>query len=120
MRVQRAEVDVTHLRGEMDTKQQMLVPTRIGHMYSDMMQQREREERVVWEASYYRGLYHGVVPPDHRATSYRESVHSHRTYNQCLTQSQQIGGSVGMRPPRMGGEGDLEEEEGARETGGES
>lgn len=72
---------------------------------------------------YYRGLYHGVVTTEQRVASYTESVHFHRTHNQCPTQSQQIGGPVGFRPPRARGEGGSRgggDEEGAGETCGES
>lgn len=65
-------------------------------MYADMIQQRDRAERESQEAAYYRGLYHGVVRVEQRATSYTKSVRSHKTHNQRPTQSQQTGGSVGF------------------------
>lgn len=67
------------LRGERDASRHMLVPTGLGKIYSDMMQQRDRAERVVREVGYYRGLYHGAVPTAQREASYTESVRFHRT-----------------------------------------
>lgn len=60
-RLSRAEVDARRLR---DATHRLLEPIRFSQVFNEYTKYRSRAERSTREASYYRGLYHGVVPTE--------------------------------------------------------